>query len=163
RFKVKLNFTIGERTKMQYDNAREAGLESRIAPASLLEELRHIANETNSADVIKTLEEEKLLPLFSPLLAGAKLNMTGLLKLQKAKQMVPFGVDIHLENFGLFVNVLTEKLAPKEKAAFIKSLEIARQDVDRWQKLEEKSKKLEKEAKSARLQKPSQIFQVLSK
>jgi tRNA nucleotidyltransferase (CCA-adding enzyme) len=32
RFKVRLGFTIEERTKMQYDNAREAQLETRIAP-----------------------------------------------------------------------------------------------------------------------------------
>ena len=66
RFKVRLGFNIEERTKMQYDNAREAQLETRIAPQALLEELRHIANEPNCADVIHVLEEEKLLPLFSP-------------------------------------------------------------------------------------------------
>jgi len=32
RFKVRLSFTIEERTKMQYDNAREAQLETRIVP-----------------------------------------------------------------------------------------------------------------------------------
>ena len=63
RFKVRLGFTIEERTKMQYDNAREAQLETRIAPEDLLEELRHIANEPNCADIIKLLEEEKLLQL----------------------------------------------------------------------------------------------------
>ena len=43
---------------MQYDNARKAELETRIAPADLLDELRHIANEPNCAEVIKVLEEE---------------------------------------------------------------------------------------------------------
>lgn len=163
RFKIKLGFTIGERTKLQYDNAREAGLETRIAQPSLSEELRHIANEQNSADVLKTLEEEKLLHLFSPALTGPKVNMAGLQKLQKAKQMVPFGVDIHLENFGLFLNVLTEKMSAKEKTELIKGLGLSRSDVDRWQKLEARSKKLEKELKSAKLQKPSHIYQVLKK
>ena len=32
RFKVRLGFNIDERTKMQYDNAREAQLETRIPP-----------------------------------------------------------------------------------------------------------------------------------
>lgn len=163
RFKVKLSFTIGERTKMQYDNAREAGLESRISAQSLLEELRHIANEPNSADVVKVLEEEKVLHLYSPALSGNKLNHAGLQKLQKARQMVPFGVDLHLDNFGLFLNVLTEKLNPKEKADLIKAVEMPRSDVDHWQKLEAKAKKLEKDVKSSKLQKPSQIYQVLSK
>src|SRR5580700_9302450 len=56
RFRVRLGFTMDDRTKMQYDNAREAQLETRIAPAELLEELRHIANETNCADVVSILE-----------------------------------------------------------------------------------------------------------
>ncbi len=47
RFKVRLSFNIEERTKMQYDNAREAQLETRIPQSDLLEELRHTAKEPN--------------------------------------------------------------------------------------------------------------------
>jgi len=162
RFKVRLGFTIEERTKMQYDNAREAQLETRIAPQDLLEELRHIANEPNCADIIRVLEEEKLLHLFSPDLAGAKLNHAGLQKLQKARQLVPFGIDIHLQSMGLFLYFLTEKLPAKDRAAFIKSMGLNRREVEQWQKLEAKSKKLEKDLKSAKLQKPSKVYQVLS-
>src|SRR5467141_2616630 len=43
RFKVKLGYNVEERTKMQYENAREAQLETRIRAGELLEELRHIA------------------------------------------------------------------------------------------------------------------------
>ncbi len=159
RFKVRLGFNIEERTKMQYDNAREAQLETRIAPPELLDELRHIANEPNCADIIRVLEEEKLLHLFSPDLAGAKLNHPGLQKLQKARQLVPFGIDIHLESMGLFLYFLTEKLPAKDRAAFIKNVGLSRREVDQWQKLEAKSKKLEKELKSAKLQKPSKVYQ----
>src|SRR5579872_2066938 len=45
RFKVRLGYAIEERTKMQYDNAREAQLETRIPQPALLDELRHTANE----------------------------------------------------------------------------------------------------------------------
>src|SRR5579872_7376696 len=110
RFKVRLGFTIEERTKMQYDNAREAQLETHIPASDLLDELRHIAQEPNCADIIKVLEEEKLLGLFSKDLTGGKLNHAGLQKLQKARQQVPFGVDIHLESMGLFLYFLTEKM-----------------------------------------------------
>src|ERR1700676_2314661 len=78
RFKVKLGYNIEERTKMQYDNAREAQLETRIPPDAFLDELRHTANEPNCADIIRLLEEEKLLHLYSPALEGAKLNTAGL-------------------------------------------------------------------------------------
>jgi len=163
RFKVKLGYNIEERTKMQYDNAREAQLETRVGADELLEELRHIANEANCADVIHTLEEEKLLQLFSPALAGAKVNHAGLQKLQKARQMIPFGVDLHVESMGLFLYFLADKLSPKERAAFVKAIGLTRKEVDQWQHMEAKSKKLEKELKSSKLQKPSHIYQVLSK
>jgi len=163
RFKVKLGFNIEERTKMQYDNAREAQLETRIGSEELLEELRQIADEPNSADIVHTLEDEKLLQLFSPLLAGGKVNHPGLQKLQKARQNVPFGVDIHAEGIGLFLYFLTDKLSAKEKAAFAKGIGLTRKETDQWQKLEEKSKKLEKELKSAKLQKPSHVYNLLTK
>jgi len=163
RFKVRLGYNIEERTKMQYDNAREAQLETRIPPEALLEELRHIANEPNVADVIHILEEEKLLPLISPTLTPAKMNMPGLQKLQKAKQIVPFGIDIHLESMGLFLYFLGEKLNPKERAAFAKGIGLSKREFDQWQKLEAKSKKLEKDLKSAKLQKPSHVYSLLSK
>jgi tRNA nucleotidyltransferase/poly(A) polymerase len=163
RFKVRLGFNVDERTKMQYDNAREAQLETRIPPEALTEELRHIANEPNCADVVRVLDEEKLLALFSPLLSGAKLSMPGLLKLQKARQMVPFGIDIHLESMGLFLYFLTEKLSVKERAAFAKSSGLHKREIEQWQKLEAKSKKLEKDLKSAKLQKPSLVYSLLSK
>ncbi len=162
RFKVRLGFNIEDRTKMQYDNAREAQLETRIEPQDLLDELRHIANEPNCADIIRVLEEEKLLHLFSPDLAGAKLNHPGLQKLQKARQLVPIGIDIHLENMGLFLYFLTEKLPAKDRAAFIKHIGLSKREVDQWQKLEAKAKKLEKDLKSAKLQKPSKVYQVLA-
>ena len=89
RFKVRLGFTIEERTKMQYDNAREAQLETRIASEDLLEELRHIANEPNCADIVKVLEEEKLLQLFSPDLAGAEAESSGSAETAKGQAISP--------------------------------------------------------------------------
>src|SRR5215472_11121980 len=129
RLKVRLGFNIDERTKMQYDNAREAQLETKIPREGLLEELRHIANEPNAGDLVQLLEQEKLLPLYSPALDGAKLNAAGLQKLQKARQLVPFGVDIHLEPMGLFLYFLTEKLPAKESAAFVKRVGLTKKDI----------------------------------
>jgi tRNA nucleotidyltransferase (CCA-adding enzyme) len=163
RYKVRLGYGIEERTKMQYDNAREAQLETKIPPEDLLEELRYIANEPNCADVVKLIEEEKLLPLFSPALEGAKVNHAGLQKLQKAKQMVPFGVNLHLENMGLFLYFLAEKLSAKERGPFAKAIGLSKKDIEQWQGLETRSKKLEKDLKSAKLQKPSHVYQLLAK
>ena len=163
RFQVKLGFTIGERTRMQYDNAREAQLEARISQQGLMDELRHIANEPRCAEVIQLLDQEKVLNLYSPALTGAKVNLAGLQKLQKAVQMVPYGAEMKLENLGLFLCVLTEKFTPKEKAALIKATGMGRSDAGKWQNLEARSKKLERELKSAKLQRPSHIYHALSK
>jgi len=161
RLRVRLGFTVDERTWSQYQNVREAGLETRISPEALLDELHHLADEADPGPVLALLDEERLLPLFSPALAGAKLNAAGFQKLQKATQLIPFGADMKLENFGLFMYILTEKLSPKEKAALIKALGMVKGDVNQWQKLEMRSKKLESAAKSARLQKPSQVYHAL--
>ena len=163
RFRVRLGFMISERTKSQYDNAREAGLEKKISATSLLEELRYIANEQNVADIVHALDEEKLMQLFHPVFTGPKLNMQGLQKLQKVRQLAPVGGGFYFDAFGLFLSVLTEKLTPKEKSALIKSSGMEKPDVDEWQKLEAKAKKLEKDLKSAKLQKPSHIYHLLSK
>ena len=163
RFKVRLGFTISERTKSQYENAREAGLEKKISAPSLVDELRHIANELNVAEVVHALDQEKLMELFHPALTGPKLNMSGLQKLQKVRQLGPVGGGFYFDAFGLFLSVLTEKLSPKEKSGLTSALGIEKPDLDDWQKLETRSKKLEKDLKSAKLQKPSHVYHVLSK
>jgi hypothetical protein len=122
-----------------------------------------MADEPDPSQVVQALDEEKLLPLFSPALAGAKLNLAGLAKLQKARQMIPFGADLHLENLGLFLYFLAEKLTPKEKTALVQSCGLGRREVDLWQKLEVRSKKLERDLKSPKLQKASQVYQALSR
>jgi tRNA nucleotidyltransferase/poly(A) polymerase len=163
RFRVRLGFAISERTKSQYDNAREAGLEQKISPQALLDELHHIANEQAVADVVHALDEEKLLVLYSPFLTGPKLNMPGLQKLQKVRQLAPVGSGFLFDGFGLFLTVLTEKLTPKEKSALIEATGMAKPDLDEWQKLETRAKKLEKDLKSAKLTKPSHIYHLLAK
>jgi tRNA nucleotidyltransferase (CCA-adding enzyme) len=163
RFKVRLGYQIAERTQMQYENARLAEVEKHISPAALLDELHKAASEPNAADIVQALEQEKLLPLVSPALPGAKVDHASFAKLQKAKQLLPFGVDLHVDHTALFFHFLTEKLTPKDKAALIQSLGMDRAEVDAWQKLEAKAKKLEKDLQSAKLQKPSALYQLLSK
>ncbi len=163
RLKVRLGFQIAERTQSQYANAREAGVEKYINAAARLEELRNVAAEPNPGEVLQAWEAEGLLAVISPQLAGAKLNLPGFAKLHKAKQLLPFGADVDVDNTALFFYLLTEKFTPKERASFISALSMDKTTVDAWQKLEARSKKLEKDLTSAKLQKPSQIYNVLTK
>src|SRR5262249_15481779 len=82
-------------------------------------------------------------------------------KLQKARQSVP--VDFRLQGLPLFLSLLTEKLNAKESSALVKNTLLTRADVNAWQKLEPAAKKLERELKGAKLQKPSELYQVLVK
>jgi len=161
RFKTRLAFGVEERTKGSYQNAREAGMEKNIGPRQLFGELRQIGYEQNPLDVLKAFEEEGFLSLYTPSLAGAKLNAAAFQKLQKVRSVVPFGASIHVDDYALVLNIATQLLSPKEKSALIAATEMTRQEADPWQKLEARSKKLESILKSARLSKASQIYSAL--
>lgn len=162
RFRIRFGLVVDERTQMQYENARLESLEREIPPRRLFKELNAIANEMCPGDILAALESEKLLTLFSEALSGPKLNLQGLAKWQKARQAVPFGVDIEANNLALFLYLLTEKLTAKERAAMIRAVAMHKSEIDLWQSLEAKAKRLERAVASPKLQKPSHIYRVLS-
>jgi tRNA nucleotidyltransferase/poly(A) polymerase len=162
RFKVRLGYVIAERTAMQYQNVREAALETKIAPESLRHELLAIANDPSAGEILQALEQEKLIQLFSPGLEGPKLNLPAFAKLHKARQIAPFGAEFPVDNMALFLYFVTEKLNPKERTALIKNCALEKADLSGWQKLEAASKKLEKELKSAKYQRASKLYALLS-
>ncbi|MFN3321940.1 MAG: hypothetical protein ACK5AZ_00470 [Bryobacteraceae bacterium] len=161
RFRVRFGFGVHARTQSQYENVRLAEVERHIPARALFGELRSIAEEPNAIDVIKLLQEEKLLGLFSPALAGAKVNLPGLQKLQKVRAAIPFGSGFHAENLGLFLAVLTEKLTPRERTALVQTTAMRPEEVEQWQKLEARAKKLEKDLVSAKVTRPSHIYKLL--
>jgi hypothetical protein len=89
--------------------------------------------------------------------------MAGFSRLLKARQLIPFGVDLHINSLALFLHLLTEKLTPKENALLATTIEMHKAESDLAPKLAARAKQLEKEAKSAKLKKPSQVYSVLSK
>jgi tRNA nucleotidyltransferase/poly(A) polymerase len=163
RFKVRLGYAIDERTQMQAENAREAEMLGRISPEALGAELRHAAKEPNPADLVHALEEARLLSLFAPALSGAAANAVGFGKLQKARQMAPFGWDIRVDSLPLFLSVLFEKLSAKERQELIAATALTKAEVAAWQKLEAAAKKLDRDLKNPKLQKPSQLYKVIIK
>jgi tRNA nucleotidyltransferase/poly(A) polymerase len=162
RFKLRLGYAIEERTQMQYANAREAKLEAGIPRRALGDELRRIASEPNASEIVKALDQEGLLGLFSPALTGPKLNIAGLAKLEKLRRMLPREASAASANWAPFLYVLTEKLGSKDRQALIKQTEMRKSEVDSWQKLAARGKKLESALKSVKLKKPSQIYEALS-
>jgi len=158
RFRVRLGFNIEERTQMQVANAREAEVEKLIPPRVFFEELKRISAEDSPAEILKALEEANLITLFSPALAGPKLNLAGMAKFEKLARLLPDDVRTRAARQGPFFYVLTEKLNAKEKQALIKGTEMRKPEVDVWQKLDARAKKLETALRSARIRKASQVY-----
>jgi tRNA nucleotidyltransferase (CCA-adding enzyme) len=163
RFKVRLGFAVDDRTKLQHENAREAGMLEKLTPEALQLELRGIAHEVNAHDLMVALEEEKLSYLFSPAITGPKLNLAGLQKLQKARQTPPFGWDIKLNALPLFLSVLLEKAPSKDAAQLFKAVDLPKPDIAAIEKLKTGAKKLEKDLKNPKLQKASHLYTLLMK
>lgn len=162
RFRVRLGFALDERTRSQVENAIEAGMLEKIGMEALGAELRALAREISPHDLVKALEEEKLLALFSPALASGKIDHALLQKLQKAHLLVPFGVAFPVDYLSLFLDVLFKKLNPKEVAAAVKATGLTRVETNALQKLASTAKKLEKALQGAKLQKPSALYKLLS-
>ncbi|HWF45410.1 MAG TPA: hypothetical protein VG168_00270 [Bryobacteraceae bacterium] len=163
RFRTRLGFAVAERTMQQYRNAREANLAAKIPPEALEHELRQIAQDPLAGDILKALEDEQLLSLISPALTGAKLNLAGFQKLQKARQMLPFGINTRVDWQALFLFLLFEKLTPKERSQLVSKVGLKKVDVDSASKLESRAKKLEKDLTAGNLQRPSALYNLLSK
>ena len=163
RLRSRLGFAIDERTMSQYRSVRDAKLETKIPATALEHELRQIALDPLAGEILKGLEEEDLLYVFSPALAGPKLNLQGFQKLQKARQSLPFGIDIGADSYALFLFLLQEKLSAKERATLAKAVGIPRAELDAASKLEAKTAKVEKEIAAAKISRPSALYSILKK
>jgi len=158
RFRIRLGFSIEPRTEQQYENARLAGMESMITSEALAEELREIAAEPSAGEVIVAMAREGLAKLFSPALQDGKIDHTALARLDKAKQMIPFGVEIVRDPLGLLLAVLTAKFTPGDKSALARHLGLGRAAVHSWKKLVTDARKASRILKSKKLSQPSQIY-----
>jgi tRNA nucleotidyltransferase/poly(A) polymerase len=147
---------------MQVSNAREAGVEKLIPGRTLAEELTRISAEDSPSEILKLLDEAGLLALFSPALTGPKLNLAGFARFEKNCRLLPDDAPSRAARLGPFLYVLTEKLSVKERQALIKATEMRKAELEPWQKLEGRAKKLETSLRSARIKKASQVYQIMT-
>ncbi|MBV9267264.1 MAG: CCA tRNA nucleotidyltransferase [Acidobacteriaceae bacterium] len=158
RLKARFALTIVDRTLSQYQGVREARLETKI-PASAFEyEFRQIARDITAPEILKTLDDEKLLAVLSPALTGAKLNLPGFQKLQKVRQSLPVDGALTVDWYALFLFLLFEKLTSRERSALTQALGIEKAELDAASKLETRATKVEKELAGARITKPSMLY-----
>ena len=162
RFRVRLGFTVEERTQMQVANAREAEVEKLIPARVLGEELQRISMEDSPSEILKALEEAGLLVLFSPALEGPKLNLAGIARFEKNSRLLPDDAHSRAARFGPFLYALTEKFTVKEKQGLIKATDMQKAELEPWQKLDARAKKLETSLRAARVKKASHVYQIMT-
>jgi tRNA nucleotidyltransferase (CCA-adding enzyme) len=166
RFQYVLGFEIAPRTQSQIENALE-GEYHKAAPASALAtEIRALAESENASAALEAFDRLGLLKLVSPALTGAKLNAAGLTRFEKlAHTVLPPGAfgNVQAANSGwqAFLAVLIEKLTPRESADLLRKFELPKQEAEGFRKLESRAKKLESALKSARITKPSHVYDAL--
>lgn len=160
RLKAQLGFTVAPKTQLQYENAREAEVDKYIPAEALLGELRQAARDSNAGAVVEAWAAEGLLKRISPALTGPKLNLSGFAKLAKARQAIQFGTEVEVDDFALFLWVLTEKLTPRERTELAEATAMPKEVAESWHKLEARSARLAKELESAT--KPSRVYSILT-
>src|SRR5579884_4057134 len=163
RLRVRLGFTIEDRTLAQYRNVREASLDAKIPPSAWQHELEQIATDPLAGDILRALEEEGLIQHLSPALAGPKLNLTGFQRLHKARQSVPFGIDLDANMHDLYLFLLLEKLTPRERSQLMHTVEFRKEHLDAASRLEARAAKVEKQLATAKLTRPSALYALLHK
>jgi tRNA nucleotidyltransferase (CCA-adding enzyme) len=161
RLKHRLQFSLAERTKLQFENALSEDLHRLIPQAALLHELKMLGDEPSPADTVKELETTGLLGLFSKALAGGKANYAGLSKLEKLKKSLPLPPAGWTDGWRSFFIVLTEDLSVKDKSELAANVGLSKEDLESCKKLQASAKKLEAALKSPNLRKPSQIYELV--
>jgi tRNA nucleotidyltransferase/poly(A) polymerase len=158
RFRHVMGFDIAPRTQSQLENA-VLGDFLHPNPAALQADLQALAAHESAVAAIEDLDKLNLLTLLSPGLKAEKLNLAGLSRFEKhAHSIFPAGSE---EGWLAFLSVLFERLSPKERADALKALALPAADLKTLQKLDAAAKKLESALKSAKIHKPSQVWEVL--
>ncbi len=158
RFKHLLGFEIAPRTQSQLDNA-VLGDYLHPNPAALAADLMALSSHESAIAAIEELDKLELLKLVAPGLTGEKINAQGLSRFEKQTHGIfPAGVE---GGWLAFLTVLLGKLSTKDRSAALKSLALSAAELKTFQKLEAGAKKLESALKSAKIHKPSQVWEVL--
>jgi tRNA nucleotidyltransferase/poly(A) polymerase len=159
RFQHVLGFELAPRTKSQLENALAEGYQAGLAPEALGREVRALAAEPTAVAALENYAALGLLKLLSPGLSGAGLNVAGLTRFERLKQAaVPYSGS---DGWLAFATVLIEKLDAKEKAKVLKAFEMSADEAARFGKLEAQAKKLESTLRSAKVTRPSHVWEVL--
>ena len=162
RFRVRLGYTVEERTQMQVANAREAEVEKHIPARALGDELKRISAEDSPTEIFKGLEEAGLLALFSPALLDQAERCRAWRNTRRPSAYCPTMRAGAPPASGPSSTASPKSSRPRRKQALIKATELPKADVDQWQKLEARAKKLEAALRAPRVRKPSHVYHIVA-
>jgi tRNA nucleotidyltransferase (CCA-adding enzyme) len=159
RFQFTLGFEVAARTQLQIENALMEEYQNAAPPSALAHEIRALSESENAVAGLEAFERPGLLKIISPALTGAKLNTQGLAKFEKlAHTVLPTGTR---GGWLAFLTVLTEKMSPRERTDIVRAFALSKAEADALKKLDAQAKKLESTLKSARITKPSHVYEAL--
>jgi tRNA nucleotidyltransferase (CCA-adding enzyme) len=159
RFQHVLGFEVAPRAQLQLENALLEEYQTSAPVSALAAEIRALCGSENAGAALEAFDRLGLLKLISPALTGAKLNTSGIARLEKLLHTVlPAGAK---GGWLAFLTVLTEKLSPREKSDLLRAFEMPKQEAESLKKLDAQVKKLETSLKSARITRPSHVYDAL--
>ncbi len=160
RLGARFLFTLEDRTRSQFDNAREAKVALRLAPRLRLLELRQLAEETEAAEAVKAMASAGLLEVFEPHLEG-KLDLASLEKLDRYRRLVEQSAG-KVDSFGLFLYCLARKLSSAERAKLRDQVGLPASEASAWAGLEKRAKALQKAVAGKQAEVNSRLFKTLA-
>jgi len=160
RFEHMLGMQVSTRVQSQLENALMEGYH-KVAPAeALAAEIRALATSENIVAALEAFERLDLLKLIGPSLTAAKLNTAGIARFEKLLHGVlpPETAEASIA----FLALLVEKLSPRERTEVIKAFRLSKQEADALKRIDADAKKLEAALKSAKVTRPSHVYEVLA-
>jgi len=159
RFQQTLGFEISARAQSQLENALLEEYQKAAPASALAAEIRELATSPNAVAALEAYDKLGLLKVISPAFTGAKLNGPGLAKFEKlVSGVLPPGTS---GGFLAFLTILLEKLTPKERSAVLAAFELPKAELDALKKLDAAATKLAAALKSAKITKPSHVYEAL--
>ena len=162
RFRIRLGFSMDDRTASQYANALESNALESASGESLAAEIRHWAREPHPVDLLKALDKENLLSAISPKLRGSSIDWQLISRINKAALTLSL-LGMRAPSFPLFLRILTRKLSSAERAHLHKRLQLKASEVAQPDKTEAAAKKLAKDLSGSQGNSATKAFHLLSK
>ena len=160
RFQTRTGWDLEERTKIRYQNAKEASSIDAITSYLAGYELEEIGHEEDGLKVLNALEAEGWMKHIFPAWTAAKADVSGLEALHQT--LIQFLIQgIHPDISAAQMELLTAKMPPKDLAALKKRFPRPG-FVEYWEELDESAKEFQKELLDKKNAAPSATWKLLT-